>query len=92
VRHEAAPRGGSDDAVPNGSAREDQAQDGGRFPTAYAAEEDVAGNGTGQPCAGCDLPILPDQVEYEFGNGHMVRMHLGCAALWEAEHRRASAG
>ncbi len=47
-----------------------------------------ADQGDGQPCAGCDQPILPDQVEYEFGNGDVFRMHLGCAALWEAERRR----
>jgi hypothetical protein len=47
-----------------------------------------AGHGGGLPCAGCDLPILPDQVEYEFGNGQIFRMHLGCAGLWEAERRR----
>jgi len=47
-----------------------------------------AGQGDGHSCAGCDLPILPDQVEYEFGNGEVFRMHLGCAALWEAERRR----
>jgi hypothetical protein len=46
-----------------------------------------AGNGHGNTCAGCDRPILPDQVEYEFGNGEMLRMHLGCAALWEKEIR-----
>jgi hypothetical protein len=25
-----------------------------------------AGHGTGEPCAGCENPILPGQVEYEF--------------------------
>jgi len=46
-----------------------------------------AGVGTGAVCDGCDLPIHPDQVEYEFGNGGIIRMHLGCAALWEKERR-----
>jgi hypothetical protein len=49
-----------------------------------------AGNGAGEPCAGCDQPIEPDQVEYEFGNGALIRMHLGCAALWEKERREAA--
>ena len=47
-----------------------------------------AGFGAGRICAGCDHPIEPDQVEYEFGNGETMRLHLGCAALWEAERRR----
>jgi hypothetical protein len=50
-----------------------------------------AGHGTGEICAGCDRPILPDQIEYEFGNGQTLRMHLGCAALWEKEMRRGDA-
>jgi hypothetical protein len=49
-----------------------------------------AGQGTGETCAGCDQPIRPDQIEYEFGNGGIIRMHLGCAALWEKE--RAQVG
>lgn len=48
-----------------------------------------AGYGQGDLCAGCDHPIDHDEVEYEFGNGQRVRMHLGCAALWQAELRRS---
>jgi hypothetical protein len=49
-----------------------------------------AGYGKGEPCAGCETPILPAQVEYEFeaGDGRTIRFHLGCAGLWEAERRR----
>jgi hypothetical protein len=49
-----------------------------------------AGFGTGQSCDGCDEPIVPAQVEYEFivGDGRTIRFHLGCAGLWEAERRR----
>jgi hypothetical protein len=47
-----------------------------------------AGQGRGDACAGCDQPILPEQIEYEFGNGQIVHMHLGCAAVWDAERRR----
>jgi hypothetical protein len=49
-----------------------------------------AGFGTGEPCAACDVPILPAQVECEFeaADGRTCRFHLGCAGLWEAERRR----
>jgi len=50
-----------------------------------------AGHGHGEACAGCDQPIQPDQIEYEFDNGAIIRMHIGCAALWDAEQRRDSA-
>ena len=50
-----------------------------------------ARNGSGRPCDGCDTPILPAQVEYEFRDGvdaPGVRLHLGCVGLWEASLRR----
>ena len=50
-----------------------------------------AGRGNGSICAGCDGPILADQVEYEmdFGGDRIFRLHLACAGWWEAEcHRR----
>jgi hypothetical protein len=49
-----------------------------------------AGYGRSEPCSGCDTPILPGQIEYEFEatDGTAVRFHLGCAGLWEAERRR----
>ncbi len=38
------------------------------------------------PCDGCDEPILPAQVQYEFEVGERtIRLHLGCMGLWEAE-------
>jgi len=50
-----------------------------------------AGHGKGETCAGCDQPITPEQIEYEFTDGATIRMHIGCAALWDAERRRDSA-
>ncbi|HEU5321147.1 MAG TPA: hypothetical protein VFX28_10115 [Methylomirabilota bacterium] len=49
-----------------------------------------AGFGQGHPCDGCDQPIAPTQVEYELDSseGRSIRLHLGCAGLWEAERRR----
>jgi hypothetical protein len=47
-----------------------------------------AGHGTGLLCSGCDHRIEADEIEYEFGNGQTLQMHLGCAALWQAERRR----
>ena len=48
-----------------------------------------AGHGKGDACSGCDLLILPAQVEYEFEDaGRTIRFHLGCAGLWEAARRR----
>jgi len=61
-----------------------------RLPTKRPAKM-WAGNGNGETCAGCDEPITPDQIEYEFTDGVAIRMHIGCAALWDAERRRASA-
>jgi hypothetical protein len=51
-----------------------------------------AGYGRGELCGGCDHPIQPDDIEYEFVNGKMIRMHIGCAALWQAERRRRDSG
>jgi hypothetical protein len=49
-----------------------------------------AGYGKGEPCAGCETPILPAQVEYQWdsADGRTLRFHLGCAGHWEAERRR----
>jgi len=49
-----------------------------------------AGHGDSQPCDGCDTVILPNQVQYEFDtpNGRIIRLHLRCYGLWEAERRR----
>jgi hypothetical protein len=48
-----------------------------------------AGHGENQLCDGCDEPIGPSQVQYEFdADGRTIRFHLGCAGLWEAYRRR----
>jgi hypothetical protein len=43
-----------------------------------------AGFGVGQPCNGCDEPILDTQGEYEvaFDAFPTVRMHAVCAEIW----------
>jgi hypothetical protein len=48
-----------------------------------------AGFGKGALCDGCDEPILPAQVQYEFDSddGRVIKFHLGCAGLWEAYRR-----
>ena len=45
--------------------------------------------GMGALCDGCDEPILPAQVQYEFDadDGRVIKFHLGCAGLWEAYRR-----
>jgi hypothetical protein len=49
-----------------------------------------AGYGKDEPCAGCETPILPAQVEYQFdsADGRTFRFHIGCLGLWEPERRR----
>lgn len=50
-----------------------------------------AGFGAGDLCDGCETPILPAQVQYEFDadavGRRVIRFHLGCAGLWEAYRR-----
>ena len=43
--------------------------------------------GSGHRCAACDEPIRRVQVEHQLdvGEGEAVRLHVGCAGLWEAE-------
>src|SRR5262249_62298432 len=50
--------------------------------------------GMGALCDGCDEPILPAQVQYEFDadDGRVIKFHLGCAGLWEAYRRGAGRG
>jgi hypothetical protein len=45
-----------------------------------------AGFGAGQPCDGCDEPIVDTQVEYEitFDAFPTVRLHTMCAEIWGA--------
>ena len=48
------------------------------------------GFGHNKRCDGCEMVILANQVLHEFDtpDGRIVRFHLGCAGLWEAERRR----
>ena len=43
-----------------------------------------AGYGTGAPCAGCDLAIHPNEVEYEliFADERSYAFHLDCVNIW----------
>ena len=47
------------------------------------------GYGQSRLCEGCDDVIRPAQVEHEldFAGGRTVRMHSGCAGLYEAALR-----
>jgi hypothetical protein len=50
-----------------------------------------AGIGTGQPCAGCDQPILESEPEYEpqYDDGRpLIQFHSGCHAVWDEERQR----
>jgi hypothetical protein len=49
-----------------------------------------AGRGDGHECAGCGEAIDHSHVEYEvtFPDSSTYRLHLGCAALWDAKVRR----
>jgi hypothetical protein len=49
-----------------------------------------AGHGDGHACAGCGEIIDQSMVEYEatYPDGRAYRLHLGCAAVWDAERRR----
>lgn len=51
-----------------------------------------AENGTQGKCDGCDERISTSQVHYEFvlTDGRTFQLHLGCAALLEAERRRSA--
>jgi hypothetical protein len=44
-------------------------------------------HGAGDPCAVCDEPIQPAQVEYRIGTDTNIthRFHLGCFRLWTIE-------
>ena len=52
-----------------------------------------AGPGTGRVCDGCDQPIAPEDVEYEWeaDEGRVVRLHRECVELLEAEERNREA-
>jgi len=51
------------------------------------------GIGSGKPCSACEAVILAADVEFEpqyDGRPSVVRFHVGCHGLWEAERRRRS--
>lgn len=52
----------------------------------------AAGPGTGNLCDGCDIPISPDQMQYEFEgpDRRTIRLHVWCGLLWEAYRREGS--
>jgi hypothetical protein len=44
------------------------------------------GAGSGAPCAACDRPILPSEIEFECEQpGDLLRFHQACYVLWEEE-------
>ena len=53
------------------------------------------GKGGGAACAVCDLPLAPEEVEFElefaedsrFGPGCSCRVHARCFAAWEFERQ-----
>ena len=49
----------------------------------------AAAAGTGNLCDGCDIPIHPDQMQYEFEapDRRHIRLHVWCGLLWEAYRR-----
>jgi len=59
----------------------------GSLPTDPPRDKIYAGYGSGAPCDACGDPIQPAQVEYELSypaEQRSVRLHLGCAGMWEA--------
>jgi len=52
----------------------------------------ATGPGNGHLCDGCDTPIAPDQIQYEFeADRRFIRFHVWCGLLWEA-YRRETRG
>ena len=43
-------------------------------------------HGDGRACHGCGEAIVSTQIEWEavYENGQTHRLHLGCAAVWDA--------
>src|SRR5882672_8613790 len=66
----------------------------GRLP-ARRPERTWGGKGGGAPCAVCDLPVGPADVEFElefaeepgFGPAFSCRVHARCFAAWEFERQ-----
>jgi hypothetical protein len=59
-------------------------------------DQTSGGPGVGAPCVVCDLPVEPDQLEFEVqfardsDNPGLVKyhVHVRCFAAWEFERRR----
>jgi hypothetical protein len=52
-----------------------------------------AGHGPGRTCDGCDQPIRPEEIEYEFdADGRTFRLHSDCARLLQLETQKLNAG
>jgi hypothetical protein len=52
-------------------------------------EKMSTGYGQEYDCNGCDQPIYPALIEYQFLNsGDVIRFHIGCMGMWLAELRR----
>jgi hypothetical protein len=51
------------------------------------------GFGHFEDCSACGDPIFPAQIRYEFkiDEDGVVRLHIGCFGLWDAELRRRGA-
>jgi hypothetical protein len=55
------------------------------------------GPGVGAPCAVCELPVQPDEMEFEIQFAHdggspgldKFHVHIRCFAAWEFERRNA---
>jgi hypothetical protein len=63
--------------------------DAGVLPRALPAKM-WTGYGHANPCDGCDQPVDPVQIEYQFieDSGDIFRFHIGCLGMWLAELRR----
>lgn len=51
------------------------------------------GHGSGAPCALCDKPIPPGDIEFEVedqleGTPHTFRFHMVCQSVWQLECAR----
>lgn len=51
------------------------------------------GHGPGRTCDGCDQPIHPEELEYEFdADGRTFWLHSDCARLLQLEGQKVKAG
>ena len=66
----------------------------GTLPTRQA-HRTWGGPGVGAPCAICELPVTPEQLEFELefemaevGGVKKLHVHLRCFAAWEFERTK----